>query len=225
MDGCYYHYHGTQTLLTNTHDITRATGVQTYTINQAKVVFLNHRPQAKLLHPGAPEGCAVCCRALREGCTYCSLACKVEALVREGRLGRAAVAAAAGGGCCAGAAAVAADAAAAPAACVGDSGAAVLAGCAGAGAGAAALHAAASDSSDCCTDDVMGEGRAGGVAAAARAALAVQNQRSSSGTMTSAEWAGKRSSDSSCQSFLDWHSMNGHVCRRKQATPRRSPLL
>jgi hypothetical protein len=205
------------------------TGVQTYTINQAKVVFLNHRPQAKQLPPGAADGCAICCRALREGCTYCSLSCKVEALQREGRLGRAAspgglaAPAAAHAGCCGASDAPAAAAAAAPA------GLAPLV-------VAMATTGATSDSSDCC---YTFDGGAPGGAAAAADALARrsscsgnsdqhhQARRGSAGcsSAAAAAWLAKRSSDSSCQSHLDWHSANGHVCRRKQASPRRSPLL
>jgi hypothetical protein len=89
--------------------IVDVTGVQTYTVNQARVVFVHPRASAKPPPPGASAGCGVCRRALREGCSYCSLACKVVALVGEGRLGAAALgggsptaaaAAAAGGACC-----------------------------------------------------------------------------------------------------------------------------
>eukprot|EP00877_Chromochloris_zofingiensis_P010676 jgi/Chrzof1/5862/Cz16g18150.t1 len=62
--------------------------LQTYTINQAKVVFLNHRPQSKLMRPGAADACQTCRRGLREGCSFCSLACKVELLVNNCRLTR-----------------------------------------------------------------------------------------------------------------------------------------
>lgn len=60
--------------------------LQTYIINQAKVMFLNQRPQSKMGRPGAPDACVTCARTLREGCSYCSLACKVEALVAAGKL-------------------------------------------------------------------------------------------------------------------------------------------
>jgi hypothetical protein len=49
-------------------------------------MFLNQRPQSKMSHPGAPDACVTCARTLREGCSYCSLACKVEALVAGGKL-------------------------------------------------------------------------------------------------------------------------------------------
>jgi hypothetical protein len=203
-------------------------GVQTYTINQAKVVFLNHRPQAKLLHAGAPDGCAVCSRALREGCAYCSLACKVEALVREGRLGPSA----AGGD----AAMAPAAPAAAPTGCCADTApfgtpldaaavAAMLA------AAAVAAPAAPSESSDCCTcDSAAGGGGRGAPAAPHRSSSSGNSDphalgRRVSGSSSGGAWVAKRSSDSSCQSHLEWHDANGHVCRRKQALPRRSPLL
>ncbi|GBF94974.1 hypothetical protein Rsub_07475 [Raphidocelis subcapitata] len=201
-------------------------GVQTYTINQAKVVFLNCRPQAKLLPPGSPEGCAICARALREGCTYCSLSCKVEALVREGRLGPGAVAGGSASGCCGDAGA--ATAALANAAALAD-----------AAAAAASPAAAASESSDCCTFETAcgaGAGACGAVvlplppplvldASLRRSSSSGSDQATGRRGSASDVWAAKRSSDSSCQSHLDWHGANGHVCRRKQASPRRSPLL
>jgi len=55
-------------------------GVQTYIINQAKVMFLNHRPQSKVGPAASPDTCRTCHRHLREGAAYCSLACKVQAL-------------------------------------------------------------------------------------------------------------------------------------------------
>lgn len=59
-------------------------GVQTYIINQAKVMFLNQRPQSKMGRPGAPDACQTCARTLRDGCSYCSLACKVEGMMAAG---------------------------------------------------------------------------------------------------------------------------------------------
>lgn len=52
-------------------------GVQCYIINQAKVMFLNPRPQSKPGKAGAPDTCRTCRRHLRDGFSYCSLACKV----------------------------------------------------------------------------------------------------------------------------------------------------
>ncbi|KAG1672602.1 hypothetical protein FOA52_002082 [Chlamydomonas sp. UWO 241] len=56
------------------------TGLQAYVINQAKVVFLNPRPQAKLSSPSDPDCCRNCRRTLREGFTFCCVACKVDAM-------------------------------------------------------------------------------------------------------------------------------------------------
>ena len=54
--------------------------MQAYTINQAKVVFLNARPQAKMGAPADSDACRSCSRTLREGFSYCCLACKVRRL-------------------------------------------------------------------------------------------------------------------------------------------------
>ncbi|GFR46349.1 hypothetical protein Agub_g7921 [Astrephomene gubernaculifera] len=56
------------------------TGVQNYIINSAKVMFLNHRPHSKIGRANGVDTCRTCHRHLREGYSYCSLACKVEAL-------------------------------------------------------------------------------------------------------------------------------------------------
>lgn len=59
---------------------------QSYIINQAKVIFLAPRPNSKQAMPGMEGGCLNCHRCLREGCTYCCLSCKVEAMVGAGEL-------------------------------------------------------------------------------------------------------------------------------------------
>ena len=62
------------------HDIQRyldTSGVQSYVINQAKVVFLRHRPQPKQHRTVHGDVCLTCNRLLREGCRFCSLGCKV----------------------------------------------------------------------------------------------------------------------------------------------------
>lgn len=56
------------------------TSSQCYIINQAKVMFLNPRPQSKVGAAGAADTCRSCARHLREGSVYCCLACKVAAL-------------------------------------------------------------------------------------------------------------------------------------------------
>ncbi|XP_068655555.1 protein RGF1 INDUCIBLE TRANSCRIPTION FACTOR 1-like [Aristolochia californica] len=54
--------------------------VQPYTINNAKVVFLNQRPQTRPCK-GSGNICLSCERLLQEPYHYCSLSCKVEGVV------------------------------------------------------------------------------------------------------------------------------------------------
>ncbi|XP_031495514.1 protein RGF1 INDUCIBLE TRANSCRIPTION FACTOR 1-like [Nymphaea colorata] len=62
--------------------------VQAYTTNSAKVVFLNQRPQSRPFK-GSGSICNTCKRSLQEPYHFCSLACKVEYLVRcEGSISR-----------------------------------------------------------------------------------------------------------------------------------------
>ncbi len=181
-------------------------GIQHYTVNQAKVVFLTPRPQAKLLAPGTRDGCAVCRRALREGCTFCSLACRVQLL--QG--GDAAAAAWAGGAVEAVVGLpdswVASDSS--------DCGTTHDGGAAAVGLPPQQPRPAGGDAPAHRPDQLQPRPAKGSVAAAA--AVAARD---------AAPWGGKRHSDSSCFSHLDWHASNGHVCRRKQVSPRRSPLL
>lgn len=59
-------------------------GVQSYNINNARVAFLNQRPQLRPAHT-PNQACEVCSRGLQDNNRFCSVACKVEALARAGK--------------------------------------------------------------------------------------------------------------------------------------------
>ncbi|CAI5974353.1 unnamed protein product [Closterium sp. NIES-64] len=53
--------------------------IQVYVINSAKVVFINPRPQSRVVK-GAPFFCRTCHRTLLDASRYCSIGCKLAAL-------------------------------------------------------------------------------------------------------------------------------------------------
>ncbi|KAF7801345.1 tRNA-intron endonuclease [Senna tora] len=74
------------------HDVVRlgdleklidCSNIQPYTINGAKVIFLNQRPQSRSCK-GSANVCCTCDRILQEPFHFCSLACKVDHMVYEG---------------------------------------------------------------------------------------------------------------------------------------------
>ncbi|XP_072091443.1 protein RGF1 INDUCIBLE TRANSCRIPTION FACTOR 1 isoform X3 [Arachis hypogaea] len=74
------------------HDVVRlddleklidCSNIQPYTINSAKVIFLNQRPQSRSCK-GSANSCFTCDRILQEPFHFCSLSCKFEGLRVDG---------------------------------------------------------------------------------------------------------------------------------------------
>ncbi|KAI4373568.1 hypothetical protein MLD38_011682 [Melastoma candidum] len=86
------------------HDVVRVSeiqqaldisGVQTYVINSARVVFLNERPQPRVANGcgggvnnkgGVSHLCQICGRSLLDPFLFCSLGCKLVGIKRDGDL-------------------------------------------------------------------------------------------------------------------------------------------